>query len=379
MTSGRLPISRFPSLVREWHPTKNGAITPADVTAGSQCPIVWRCFQDPTHEWEAQVDSRAKGHGCPFCSGRRATAEECLAADAPTVAREWHPTKNGSLTPRDVRRASNKIVWWKCSRGTDHEWTATVVARAVHGVQCPACAGRQLSVSNALSRVAPAIAAQWHPWKNDGATPDTEIATAWQKRWWSCPVGLDHVWQEFTYTRVTRERGCPFCANARVSVTNSLAVRAPRVAEQWHPTRNGDMTPRDVVPGSSKHVWWKCPEGPDHEWRTNVANRAVTGSGCPFCDGKRVSVTNALATRAPGVAAQWHPTKNGKLATAAVHVGSSKSAWWTCEIGHVWRARIAHRTGLGSGCPTCEILQRRGRAPATRRVRRVAVRLPTRR
>ena len=38
------------------------------------------------------------------------------------LAKEWHPTKNGSLTPADLTLGSNKRVWWICSKG--HEWQA---------------------------------------------------------------------------------------------------------------------------------------------------------------------------------------------------------------------------------------------------------------
>ena len=41
-----------------------------------------------------------------------------------TLAKEWHPTKNSSLTPKDVTAGSNKKVWWQCSRG--HEWEAGI-------------------------------------------------------------------------------------------------------------------------------------------------------------------------------------------------------------------------------------------------------------
>ena len=30
----------------------------------------------------------------------------------PTLAIEWHPTKNGSLRPADLTTGSNKMVWW---------------------------------------------------------------------------------------------------------------------------------------------------------------------------------------------------------------------------------------------------------------------------
>jgi hypothetical protein len=47
---------------------------------------------------------------------------ELLAEKYPNLANEWHPTKNGELSPYDVTNGSNKKVWWKCAKGNDHEW-----------------------------------------------------------------------------------------------------------------------------------------------------------------------------------------------------------------------------------------------------------------
>jgi hypothetical protein len=246
--------------------------------------------------------------------------------------------------------------------------------------RCPACSGQQVSVTNCLARVAPAISRQWHPTKNGRATPANEIATAWKRRWWKCPAATDHEWREHTWTRTMKRRGCPFCRKhrPRVSTATSLATLEPALTKEWHPTLNGALHPERVGSRSTKRAWWVCKKGPDHVWSTTISSRTHFRSGCPFCNGKRVSVTNSLATRAPGVASQWHPTKNGSRTPADVHYGSCKSAWWLCVVGHAWRTRIAHRTHLGSGCPTCEVLQRRGRAPAIRRVSRVRARLPSR-
>jgi hypothetical protein len=38
----------------------------------------------------------------------------------------------------------------------------------------------------------------------------------------------------------------------------SLADVNPELAKQWHPDKNGDLTPDDVLPGSNKKVWWRC-------------------------------------------------------------------------------------------------------------------------
>ena len=62
----------------------------------------------------------------------------------------------------------------------------------------------------------------------------------------------------------------------------SLAETHPEVAKQWHPTKNGDLTPNDITKGSIKKVWWKCDKGDDHEWEASPNNR-TRGSSCPFC------------------------------------------------------------------------------------------------
>jgi hypothetical protein len=68
----------------------------------------------------------------------------------------------------------------------------------------------------------------------------------------------------------------------RVSQEYNLAKLHPELAKEWHPTKNGDLNPSDVTPGSNQKVWWKCLKKPKHEWPATVASR-VNGSGCPEC------------------------------------------------------------------------------------------------
>ena len=75
----------------------------------------------------------------------------------------------------------------------------------------------------------------------------------------------------------------------------SLAEVNPELAKQWHPTKNGDLTPNDVKAGSSKKVWWKCDKGDDHEWETAIGNRSI-GKGCSICAGQKTVLSNCLAT-----------------------------------------------------------------------------------
>lgn len=42
----------------------------------------------------------------------------------------------------------------------------------------------------------------------------------------------------------------------QVDQTNCLQAVNPKLAAEWHPTRNVDFTPKDVLPGSSKKACW---------------------------------------------------------------------------------------------------------------------------
>ena len=62
-----------PVLAKEWNYEKNDGITPTDVMPNSGKKVWWRCING--HEWDAVIGSRNKGHGCPYCSGRRKIKE----------------------------------------------------------------------------------------------------------------------------------------------------------------------------------------------------------------------------------------------------------------------------------------------------------------
>jgi hypothetical protein len=123
-----------PVLAAQWHPAKNGALTPADVTPFSNKKIWWKCSKG--HEWSATIGNRGNGQGCPYCVNQKVNKENCLQTVNPDLALEWHSTKNGELTPEDVTPYSNKKVWWECIRG--HEWLTTVNNRSNHH-GCPHC------------------------------------------------------------------------------------------------------------------------------------------------------------------------------------------------------------------------------------------------
>jgi hypothetical protein len=178
--------------------------------------------------------------------------------------------------------------------------------------------------SRSLEAVAPGVAAQWDAAKN-GAPALTDVTgKSGKKFWFKCDAGPDHEWQAQLHDRVSKVSGCPCCSGRKVSVTNSLATVAPEVAAQGHATKNGDTTPSDVVAGSNKKYWFTCDAGPDHEWESTLSNRVSNGYNCPCCAGKKVSVTNSLASLKPAAAAMWDHEANSPLTPSCVVAGSTK-------------------------------------------------------
>lgn len=340
-----------PDLAAQWHPTKNEDLTPFDVSAGSTIKAWWKCPKGADHEWDAVISDRNRGAGCAICSNYKVVKSNSLSTLNPALAAEWHPAKNGELTPDDVHPGSAKKVWWECPKGDDHEW-ATVVHSRSNGRGCPICDGKKVVKSTCLATLNPELASQWHPTRNGKLTPTQVGPNSSKSAWWKCPKGDDHEWKASIRNRHIG-LGCPVCSNQKIILSNCLATLHPDLAKQWHPNKNGKLTPFNVGPGSGKRVWWQCPEGDDHVWRADVKRRSL-GRDCPICIGRKVVDSNSFLTLHPELVRELHPTKNGDLDPNKYRPYSNKTVWWKCPNGddHVWKTSFNMRV-QGTGCPKC--------------------------
>jgi uncharacterized Zn-finger protein len=265
----------FPKLCKEWNYEKNKPLLPDNFSPGSNKEVWWLC--DKGHEWEAEINSRKEGNGCPYCSGRYASSDNNLATLYPLLAKQWHPTKNGELTPEVVTPGSGKYAWWVCDKG--HEWEAEINSRK-KGRGCPYCSGKKTGSDNNLAVLNPTLAKQWHSTKNGNLSPDMVTPGSNKKAWWVCDKG--HEWEAVIGDR--KKTGCPYCSGRYARSDNNLATLYPLLAKQWHSTKNGNLSPDMVTPGSSKKAWWVCDKG--HEWEAVINSRKMTG--CPYCARKNI-------------------------------------------------------------------------------------------
>jgi hypothetical protein len=236
---------------------------------------------------------------------------------------------------------------------------------------------------------------------------DLTLGSTKYKIYWKCNNGYwpdsqkpadDHEWSQEVSARWDSEkekvRQCPFCRGNRVCESNSLWAHAKfdpeghKFIEQWCDNNNtwrystsgeskfltlwkcvGHKTSKQVRPKQhdrkNTKLLWKCEDGDDHIWFSNVANRG-RGRQCPFCYGDSISLSNCLLTTHSELSKQWHSTDNRNFNPCCFKASSKRyRPTWQCHDGyepdritiakdHIWSTQIANRTrDNGSNCPYC--------------------------
>lgn len=407
-----------PTVCREWHYEKNES-PPRFYMPASNDLVWWIC--DKGHEWRSTVYSRTKpedgvGSGCPYCSGRRASAERNLAINHPEIAAEWHPTKN-KLSPTQMTPASSKKVWWLCERG--HEWKTDVATRTLQGSGCPSCSNQssknEIRILTELNGLVSKVQSRQRidGLEMDVFLPQMSVAIEYDGFYWhSNKIERDKEKQELLEARgikVLRIREAPLpplsdhdiivpssCLLSKEILNSlvreiglnpnaeaeylarpdflnedmyreyldffpspfpekSLASLFPVIAAEWHPTKNIPLTPTNFNPGAGYSAWWQCKRG--HEWKAVIGSRTSGQHRCPYCSGRKATLENCMAATRPDMAAVWHPTKNGDATPSNTKAGAAGRRWWRCSKNpeHEWQQtpdKLQHLKPE-SFCPHC--------------------------
>ncbi len=279
-----------PQLAAEWHPTKNGELKPTDVTYGKGEKVWWLCPEG--HEYQATILHRASGGtNCPKCvSGRQTSfAEQAVFFYVkkvfPDAINRYSEIFNKGME-LDIYIPSIKLgieydgeAWHK--KDKLHSEIKKYKICQQHGIRLlrlmekPLAGDRLLTADEALSIEDGPMYEKKHLAKVirfllDQIDPESN---PWTRR-----KPIFHSRVDINLDRDELE--------IRSYMTNikgkSLADKFPELAKEWHPTRNGQLTPQKVKPGSDISVWWICPDC-GNEYRAAIRPRAIEGTGCPIC------------------------------------------------------------------------------------------------
>lgn len=193
-------------ILKLWHPTKNGDLTPDDLPIGSAKEVWWRC--EKGHEWKRKVfqEVRKKKH-CDYCSGRKLlTGFNDLATTHPELVDSWDTERNG-ITPDLVREKDLHKFWWICKNG--HHYQTNIYVR-LRGNGCPYCARvRTLPGESDLKTCDPEIMKFWDYAKNKTIDPGQIGQNSWKLAWWKCPECGASFQRHIQY--FVSARKCPKC------------------------------------------------------------------------------------------------------------------------------------------------------------------------
>lgn len=201
-----------PELTSEWDYEKNGNLQPNMFLPNSHKKVHWKCKRN--HSWEAAIQNRVRGCGCPYCASKLPIpGENDLETCFPAVAAEWDYEANFPLTPKDVLPGADRRVGWKCLQG--HTWTAKVCKRAREGSNCPYCSGFKVWTGfNDLATKKPDLALEWDYERNGDLTPEQVSEHSHTKVFWKCRE-CGGSWRIAVGQRVSYGTGCPMCKNAK--------------------------------------------------------------------------------------------------------------------------------------------------------------------
>lgn len=198
----------FPEISNEWDYSKNKNLLPNNIGKGSDKVVWWKCTIDKSHVYKASVQSRTgKKTGCPYCAGKKINQSNNLKTLYPSVAKEWHPTKNKNLRPENFTAGSETKIWWLCKN--KHEWQAQIYSRTKLKTYCPYCKNRRVNKDNSLASLYPKIVKEWDFDKNK-KHPNEYVYGSHSKVWWKCKFG--HEWQAIIFSRTIKKTNCPKCS-----------------------------------------------------------------------------------------------------------------------------------------------------------------------
>lgn len=251
--------------IKKWDYAKNGNVDPRTVPVSSKKRFFWKC---PTcgHCWEGAVENLINSLTCSKCvhshslHNKPAGIESGYSLEAlfPSLAEEWHPTKNGHLKPTDVTPGSNKKVWWKCKK-CGNEWQAIIKTRC-KGYGCKKCSYDKRRVTTtrkngSLFGNMPELLDQWDYAKNIGVDIDLVAPKSRTEYWWKCPKG--HSYKSSPIVK-SGSPGCPICSGKRTDATNSLSTLDPELCLLWDYHKN-PYSPENYTPNSGKFAYFICP------------------------------------------------------------------------------------------------------------------------
>ena len=308
-----------------WNHTKNGELTPRDVTKCSGKKYWFQC-DVCNHDFDSSLGHvSGNNRWCSYCANRKLcndiNCNYCFnksfaSYDEKTVNGKlkvdcWHPTKNGELTPRNIAKQSNKKYWFQCDV-CNHDFDSSLANVSKNNNWCSYCANQNKKLCD--------------------------------------------------------EDKCSHCYNNSFASYDGKTVNGKLKVDCWHSTKNGELTPRNIAKQSNKKYWFQC-DVCNHDFDSSLANVSGNNRWCSYCANQKLcndincnycfnksfaSYDKKTVNRKLKIDC-WNHTKNGELTPRQVTKGTHKKYWFQCDVcNHDFDSSLGHVSGRNRWCPNCK-------------------------
>lgn len=137
--------TKYPELVKEWNFIKNNNLKPNNILSGSHKKVWWKCVKCG-YEWQATINNRIKGTGCPCCANKKIIVGiNDLQSNYPDIAKQW--SNNNDKKPYEISSHSDikiNLICMVCKEEFSKTVNKTVFSYSIHSrVLCGQCGKKQ--------------------------------------------------------------------------------------------------------------------------------------------------------------------------------------------------------------------------------------------
>lgn len=341
----------FPELLEEWDFKKN-SFSPLEVSPKGDTLVIWKCKKCGKN-WETSVGNRTRAKsGCPFCNSKGTSFPEqailyYISKYFPDAVGRYSGFKKDGITELDIWIPSLSI-------GIEYDGSYYHQNSEKDLIKTNNCLKKGIRLIRIKEGIITSENKDVIPCSYQGIGKLGNLSAIIKD------LLIELTNEKDIFVDVEDNMNEVQEGIRKREIDESLAVKYPEIAKEWHPEKNGSLKPENFSVHNGASVWWKCNKC-GYEWKTSISSR-TSGNGCNKCSSlvggakhvkTLISKNGSLADKNPELCKEWNTAKNGNLQPSLVTDNSGKKVWWICSVCHgEWEAIIARRN-KGVGCPYC--------------------------
>lgn len=334
-------VTLNPELASQWDYDKNGDLKPENFKVQSNKKVWWKC--ELGHSWQATINHRTNGTGCPKCYSENQTS-------FPEQAICYYLSQCFNVSNRKIINCYEIDIYIEDLK-IGIEYDGIYYHSDEKSKQKENRKNQQLLKEGIkLYRVKEA--------NYDSIDETNNIIYVQIDRQYLYIENILKILSKMLHCdlgeiNIQKDKIKIYNAYVQNVKNNSITKKFPKLAEEWDYEKNINLLPEYFTAGSNVKVWWKCSNC-NSLYEASIMHR-VDGTACPYCAGKKVNETNNLAIKYPELLKSWDYEKNLNLSPDNIYYSSRQKVWWKClKCGKSYQMAICSKIKvLNDMCSNC--------------------------